>query len=82
MWRWTETIPGSSRLSWKQPTRRRRRGGCIYIVIGFASRHPWLPWLRKRFRPREYASMLYTVHWEKGGEVLDGRIPHVEVALL
>lgn len=56
--------------------------GYIYVVIGFASRHPWLPWLKKRFRLREYTSMLYTVHWEEGGEPLDRRIPHVEVALL
>ena len=54
----------------------------VYLVTGFASRHPWLPWLTKRFRPREYASLLYTVHWEDGGEALDGRMPHVEVALL
>lgn len=59
-----------------------RAWGCIYVVIGLASRHPWLPWLKKRFRSREYASMLYTVHWKDGGEALDGRIPHVEVALL
>jgi hypothetical protein len=58
-----------------------RTRGLVYIVIGLASRHPWLPWLKKRFRPREYASLLYAVHWE-GGEALDGRIPHVEVALL
>lgn len=59
-----------------------RGRGLVYAVIGLASRHPWLPWLKKRFRPREYASMLYTVHWEDGGEAIDGRIPHVEVALL
>ena len=59
-----------------------RARGLVYIVIGLASRHPWLQWLKKRFRPREYASALYTVHWEDGGEALDGRIPHVEVALL
>jgi ribosomal protein S18 acetylase RimI-like enzyme len=59
-----------------------RARGLVYLVTGFASRHPWLPWLAKRFRPREYASALYTVHWEDGGEALDGRMPHVEVALL
>lgn len=59
-----------------------RARGLVYIVIGLAARHPWLPWLKERFRPREYASMLYTVHWEEGGRTLDGRIPHVEVALL
>lgn len=59
-----------------------RARGLVYVVIGLAARHPWLPWLKKRFRSREYASTLYTVHWEEGGEALDGRIPHVEVALL
>lgn len=59
-----------------------RARGLVYGVIGLASRHPWRAWLKKRFRPREYASTLYTVHWEEGGEALDGRMPHVEVALL
>jgi ribosomal protein S18 acetylase RimI-like enzyme len=56
-----------------------------YVVIGLASRHPWLPWLRRRFRPREYASILYAVHWPDGADAvaaLDRRVPHVEVALL
>jgi len=54
----------------------------VYVVIGLASRHPWLPWLKRRFRAREYASTLYAVHWEDGPDALDGRMPHVEVALL
>lgn len=53
-----------------------------YVVIGLAARHPWLSWLRRRFRAREYASVLYAVHWEDGAPELDGRIPHVEAALL
>lgn len=55
-----------------------------YLILGLAARHPWLPWLKRRFRPREYASVLYTVHWD-GGEapVLDSTLlPHVEAALL
>jgi hypothetical protein len=53
-----------------------------YIVIGFAAGHPWLTWLEKRFRPRRYESMLYTVHWDGGAEPLDDRPVHVEAALL
>jgi hypothetical protein len=53
-----------------------------YIVIGFAAGHPWLTWLESRFRPRRYASMLYAVDWDGVGEPLDGRLPHVEAALL
>ncbi|MFL6194160.1 MAG: hypothetical protein ACJ75H_08310 [Thermoanaerobaculia bacterium] len=57
----------------------------VYLVVGLAARHPCLPWLRRRFSPREYASVLYGVDWEKGASALaslDGRMPHVEVALL
>lgn len=56
-----------------------------YVVIGFAAGHPWLPWLERRFRPRRYESMLYAVDWGQGAaavEALDGRLPHVEAALL
>ncbi|HYU34744.1 MAG TPA: hypothetical protein VEW48_21555 [Thermoanaerobaculia bacterium] len=56
-----------------------------YVVTGFAAGHPWLPWLERRFRPRRYTSMLYTVDWGEGAaavEALDGRLPHVEAALL
>jgi hypothetical protein len=57
----------------------------VYVVIGLAARHPWRSWLERRFKPRVYSSVLYAVHWEDGDEavaVLDGRMPHVEVALL
>ncbi len=53
-----------------------------YVVIGLAAGHPWLPWLERRFRPRRYESMLYTVDWDGGAEPLDGRRAHVEAALL
>lgn len=62
---------------------RRRR--YVYMVIGFAAGHPWLPWLENHFRPRRYESALYTVDWGEGAaavEALDGRLPHVEAALL
>jgi hypothetical protein len=57
----------------------------MYVVIGLAAGHPWLPWLERRFRPRRYESVLYTVDWGEGTvaiEALDGRLPHVEAALL
>jgi hypothetical protein len=58
-----------------------------YLVIGLAAGHPWLPWLERRFRPRRYESVLYTVDWGDGAaaaaiNALDGRLPHVEAALL
>jgi hypothetical protein len=56
-----------------------------YAVIGFAAGHPWLRWLQRRFHARRYESMLYTVDWGEGAaavEALDGRLPHVEAALL
>jgi hypothetical protein len=62
-----------------------RARGYAYTVIGLAAVHPWVPWLRRRFRLREYRSILYAVCWEDGREAvetLDGRLPHVEVALL
>ncbi len=62
--------------------------GLAYVILGFAAGHPWLPWLERRFRPRRYESVLYAVDWGDGAEAiaeidaLDGRLPHVEVALL
>jgi hypothetical protein len=54
----------------------------VYVVIGLAARHPWTTWLEKRFKPRTYSSILYAVLWEDESTFLDGRMPHVEVALL
>jgi hypothetical protein len=54
----------------------------VYMVIGLAARHPWRAWIERRFKPRSYASVLYAVHWEDDATALDGRMPHVEVALL
>jgi hypothetical protein len=56
-----------------------------YVVAGFADRHPFLPVVRRRCRVREYASVLHVVYGEDGvrpASSLDGRVPHVEVALL
>lgn len=59
-----------------------RSAGYASLVLGLAARHPWLAWLRRRFRAREYPSILYTVHWDDEEAVLDDRLPHVEAALL
>lgn len=62
---------------------RRRR--LSYVVAGFAERHPFLAVVRRRCRAREYASLLHVVHGPDGARAasrLDGRVPHVEVALL
>jgi hypothetical protein len=62
---------------------RRRRHS--YLVAGFAERHPFLGVVRRRCRAREHASLLHVVHGEDGEPAasrLDGRVPHVEVALL
>jgi hypothetical protein len=56
-----------------------------YVAIGLAARHPWVAWLKRRFRVREYQSLLYTVDWGEAGAAvaaLDGRMPHLEAALL
>jgi hypothetical protein len=57
-----------------------RRHACV--VIGFAAGHPWLSWLERRFHPRRYESVLYTVDWGEGAATFDGRLPHVEAGLL
>jgi len=54
-----------------------------YLVLGLAARHPWLRRLRRAFRAWEYVSIIYTVSWERGRKMpFDGRMPHVEVAML
>src|SRR5258706_1277566 len=53
----------------------------VYVVAGLAARHEWNAWLEKRFQPPVYTSVLYAVLWD-AGTALDGRMPHVEVALL
>jgi hypothetical protein len=56
-----------------------------WLAVGFDARDPRLPYLRKAFRPREYASRLYAVHWADGGRLaasLDDRLLAPEVALL
>ena len=55
---------------------------CRWLAFGLAARHPLAATIRKQYRPRVYESLLYVVH-EPGIKVnLDGRLAHVEVALL
>jgi hypothetical protein len=56
-----------------------------YVMISFAERNPLANVIRKRFTSHEYVSVIYVVFWEDGAEavsMLDGRIPHPEVAIL
>jgi hypothetical protein len=56
-----------------------------YLTIAFAGRNPLARVVKKAFPHREYPSMLYLVHWEDGAGAaseVDGRIPHLEAALL
>lgn len=60
--------------------------GIDYLTLGFDARDPRLVHLRKAFRPREYRSRLYAVHWDDAGDdfvrTLDDRLLAPEVALL
>lgn len=56
-----------------------------YVVTGIADGNPLLAAFRRIFRHREYRSLLYLAYWPDGERVvqmLDGRIPHPEVAIL
>ena len=61
---------------------RARRQTCL--IAGFAARHPFVHVLRRLTRAWTYASVIHTVQWDDRQEApaLDGRIPHLEVALL
>jgi len=59
--------------------------GIQYLTLGFDARDSRLARIRKVFRPREFSSRLYVVHWSDGEDLaasLDGRIIAPEVALL
>lgn len=61
------------------------RRGFACVIAGFAERHPLLRVARRRLGVREYPSLLQLVHRDDGRSAvarLDGRVPHVEVALL
>ena len=57
--------------------------GIDYLAIGLTTVHPLNGIMRAAFPHYQYTSNLYTVHWcRKSADVLRGRIPHVEVAVL
>jgi hypothetical protein len=56
-----------------------------YLHLGLAARHPLLPPIERAFPHRRLDSGIYLVHWEDGAAAagaLDGRVPHLEAALL
>ncbi len=60
-----------------------RKHACV--LVGLAARHPWRGEVERRYGVRRYESVIYAVHDEAGAEEvhrLDGRLPHLEVALL
>lgn len=59
--------------------------GFAYLTLGLAERHPLSAVVRRTFRHLTYKSLLYVVHWPDGAgaaSALDGRIPHLEMAVL
>ena len=57
--------------------------GIDYLVIGLTCAHPLHKIMSSTFPSYEYVSNLYSVHWDRSNpDVLNGRIPHVEVAVL
>jgi len=57
--------------------------GIDYLALGLTTAHPLNGIMRAAFPHYRYTSNLYTVHWgRKPADVLRGRIPHVEVAVL
>jgi hypothetical protein len=62
---------------------RQRDLSCL--LIGFASRNPLLDTVRRAFPHRAYETVLYFVEWHATDPAptwLDGRLPHLEVAIL
>ena len=64
---------------------RARRAGLDYVVAAFADRHAFQPAVRRTWRHRAYASVLYAACWFDGEgfvQSLDGRPAQPEVAIL
>jgi hypothetical protein len=66
----------------EEALRSARQTDCRWLALGLAARHPFVPVLFRRYRPRTYESILYVVHEPGTTVTLDGRLAHVEVALL
>lgn len=58
--------------------------GIDYLALGLTTVHPLHRVVSESFPNYQYASRLYTVHWDKAAMIdpIRGRIPHVEVAVL
>jgi hypothetical protein len=59
--------------------------GHTCLLVGFAQRHPFVKVVQSSYRAWTYVSIIYTVCWEgvkAAIDRIDGRIPHLEVALL
>lgn len=56
-----------------------------YVALSLAERSPLTLSVRRAFRTLVYPSVIHTVHWDDGREAvarLDGRLPHLDVAVL
>jgi hypothetical protein len=61
------------------------RRGIDYVLVGLAERNPLCRVLAGRFPCHRYTSIMYVVYWEDGkkaAEMIDGRLPHPELAIL
>lgn len=59
--------------------------GYAYLMLGLAERHPWKVPVQRHFGAMEYRAVLYLVSWPDGhaaADAVDGRTPHLEVAVL
>jgi hypothetical protein len=60
-----------------------KKRGIEYLALGLTTVHPLHEVMRAAFPHYRYTSNLYTVHWDRRPtDILHGRIPHVEVAVL
>lgn len=57
----------------------------LFLVAGFAERHPFVRTIERDYRAWTYSSVLYAACWEEGKAAtasIDRRVPHLEVGLL